>query len=230
MCGLLGHLAPVHRCASSVCYVACAVSSATLRQFKDVHARCVVLRVRCPWPLGYRSPVCLLGDLCVPCPWPLCSRSLVCQLGVCVACAVSLVTSRQFRGVHARCVVLRVRCPWPLDYCSPVCLFGVLSARCSSPLWPVHRCASLVCCAVSAVSLAISRQFKGVHTWCVVLRVRCPWSLGSCSPVCLLGVSCCVCGVLGHLAPPRLCACLVCCVLCAVSLATWLPCSTSQTQ
>ena len=223
MCGLLGHLAPVHRCASLVCYIACAASSATLRQFKDVHTRCVVLRVRCPWPIGYRSPVCLLGVLCVPCPGPLCSRSLVYHLGVSVVCAVSLATSPQFKGVQARCVVLHVRRPWPLGYLSPVCLLGVLCARCPSPLCPVHRCASSVCCVVCAVSSATSRRLKGVHTWCVALRVRCPWSLGCCSPVCILGVSCCVCGNLGHFAPVHRCACFVCCVVGAVSLANWLP-------
>ena len=53
--------------------------------------------------------------------------------------------------------------------------------------------------------------------------VQCPWSLGSCSPVCPRGLLCCVCGVLGHLAPVHRCARSVCCVACAVSWATWLP-------
>ena len=167
MCGLHGHLAPVHRCASLVCCVAFAVSSATSRQFKDLHARCVVLRVRCPWPLGYRSPVCLLGVLCGRCPRPLCPPSLVCQLGVlccvsgvlshfapvqkfahltcCVACAVSLATWLEFIGVPAWCVV---------------CL----------------------------MSLAVWRLFTGVTARCVVPLVRCPWPLGSRSPVCPLRV------------------------------------------
>ena len=39
--------------------------------------------------------------------------------------------------------------------------------------------------------------------------VQCPGLLGSCSPVCSLGVLCCVCGVLGHLAPVHRCACCV---------------------
>ena len=47
---------------------------------------------------------------------------------------------------------------------------------------------------------------------CVVLRVRCPGPPGSCSPVCPLGVLCCVCGVLGLLAPVHRCARSVCCV------------------
>ena len=43
--------------------------------------------------------------------------------------------------------------------------------------------------------------------------VQCPGPLGSCSPVCSLGVLCCVCGVLGHLAPVHRCArCLLLCL------------------
>ena len=53
--------------------------------------------------------------------------------------------------------------------------------------------------------------------------VECPGPLGSCSPVCPRGLLCCVCGVLGHLAPVHPCARSVCCVACAVSWATWLP-------
>ena len=71
VCSVLGRLAPVHRCARAVCCVASAVSSATWLLFTGVLARCVVLRVRCPVPLGSRSPVCALcavrvchGSLC----------------------------------------------------------------------------------------------------------------------------------------------------------------------
>ena len=53
--------------------------------------------------------------------------------------------------------------------------------------------------------------------------VQCPGPLGSCSPVCPRGLLCCVCGVLGHLAPVHRCARSVCCVACAVSWATWPP-------
>ena len=74
--------------------------------------------------------------------------------------------------------------------------------------------------------------------------VRCPGPLASCSLVCPCGMLCCVCGVLGHLAPVHWCAGLgvlccvcgvlnplapvhrcarwLCCVVCAVSRATWL--------
>ena len=60
VCSVLGCLAPVHRCARVVCSVASAVSWATWFLFTGVLARCVVLRVRCPGPLGSRSPVCAL--------------------------------------------------------------------------------------------------------------------------------------------------------------------------
>ena len=63
VCGVLGHLAPVHRCARLVCCVACVVSLATWLLFTGVSARCVVLRVRCPGPLGSCSPVRSLGVL-----------------------------------------------------------------------------------------------------------------------------------------------------------------------
>ena len=54
--------------------------------------------------------------------------------------------------------------------------------------------------------------------------VQCPGPLGSCSPVCPRGLLCCVCGVLGPLAPVHRCARSVCCVACAVS---WAPGSRS---
>ena len=89
-------------------------------------------------------------------------------------------------------------------------------------LAPVHRCARAVCCVASAVSWATWLLFTGVLALCVVLRVRCRGRLGSRSPVRPLGVSCCVCGVLDHLAPVHRCARSVCCFACAVSWATWL--------
>ena len=204
VCGVLGHLAPVHRCARSVCCFACAVSWATWLLFTDVPARCVVLRVRCPGPLGSCSPVCPLGVLCCMCgvlghlaPVLRCARCVCC-----VACAVSLATWLLFTGVPARRVVLRVRCPGPLGSCSPLCPLGALLCVCGvlGHLAPVHQCA------------------RSVRWMCV----RCPWRLGSCSPACPLGVLFCVCGVLGHLAPVHRCARSVCCFACAVSWATSL--------
>ena len=221
-----GHLAPVHRCARSVCYVACAVSLANWLLLTGVPARCAVLGVRCPGPLGSCSPLpplslscCVYGVLGPLVPVQGCARSVCC-----VACAVSWATWFLFTGVPARCVVLRVRCPGPFGSCSPVrllsvlcCVYGVLG-----PLTPVHRCARAVCCVACAVSWATWLMFTGALARSFVLRVCCPGPLGSCSPVCPLVVLCCVCGVLRHLAPVHRCARSVSCVACTVSWATWL--------
>ena len=226
VCRVLGHLAPVHRCACSVCCVACEVSWATWLPFTGVPARCVLLRVRCPGPLGSCSQVCPLGVLCCVCgvlghsaPVHRCARSVCC-----FACAVSWASWLLFTGVPARCVALRVRCPGPLGSCSPVCPRGVLCCVCRvlGHLAPVHRCARSVCCFACAVSWATWLLFTGVPPWCVVLRVRCPGPLGSCSQVCPLGVLLCVCRVLGLLAPVHQCARSVCRGACAVSWASWL--------
>ena len=213
--GVLRHLAPVHRCARSVCCFACAVSWATWLLVTGVPARCVALRVWCPGPLGSYSPVCPLGAFLCVCdvlgdwaPVHRCARSVYC-----FACAVSWATRLLFTGVHARCVALRMRCPGPPGSCSPVCPLGALLCVCGvlGHLAPVHRCARVVCCVACAASAR-----------CVVLRVRCPGPLGSCSPLCPLGASLCVFGVLGHFAPVHRCARSVCCFACAVSWATWL--------
>ena len=226
LCGVLGHLAPLHRCAGSVCCFACAVSWATWLLFTGVLARCVALRVRCPTPLGSCLPVCQRGLLCCVCgvlghlaPVQRCARSVCC-----FASAVSWAIWLLFTSMPARCVALRVRCPGPLGLCSPVCPLGVLLCLCGvlGHLAPVHRCARSVCCFACAVSWATWLLFTGVPARCVALRVRCPGPLGSCSPVCPRGLLCCVCGVLGHLAPVHRCAHSVCYFACAVSWATWL--------
>ena len=226
VCGVLGLPAPVHRCARSVCCVACAVSWASRLLFTGVPARCVVLRVRCPGPPGSCSPVRPLGVLCcvcgvlgLPASVHRCARSVCC-----VACAASWASWLLFTGVPARCVVLRVRCPGPPGSCSPVCPLGVLCCVCGvlGLLAPVHQCARSVCCVACAVSWASWLLFTGVPARCVVLRVRCPGPPGSCSPVCLLGVLCCVCGVLGLPAPVHRCARSLCCFACAVSWASRL--------
>ena len=223
---VLGLLAPVHRCARSVCCVACAVSWSSRLLFTGVPARCVVLRVRCPGPPGFCSPVCPLGVLCwvcgllgLPAPVHRCARSVCC-----VACAASWASWLLFTGVPARCVVLRVRRPGPPCSCSPVCPLGVLCCVCGvlGLLAPVHRCARSVCCVACAVSWASRLLFTGAPARCVVLRVRCPGPPGSCSPVRPLGVLCCVCGVLGLPASVHRCARSVCCVACAASWASWL--------
>ena len=269
LCGALGHSAPVHRCARSMHFFSCVVSSVTSLLFAGVPAWFVLLRVRCPGPLGSCSPVCLLCVLfclCVSwatwllftgvaawcvvlllrCPGPLGSCSALCPLGVlcclcgvldhfgpfslcarsacCVACAVSWATWLLFTSVRARRVVLLVRCLGPLGSCSPVRPLGALFGFCGvlDHLAPVHRFARSACCVVYAVSWATWLLVSAVPAWWVVLLVRCPGPLGSCSPVCSLSILCCVCGVLGHLAPVHRCARSACFVACAVSLATLL--------
>ena len=82
ICGVLGHLAPVHRCARSVCCVACAVSWANWLPFTSAPPGCVALRLRCPGPLGSCSPVrplrvllCVCGVLGHLAPVHRCARS-----------------------------------------------------------------------------------------------------------------------------------------------------------
>ena len=226
LCGVLGHLAHVHRCARLVCAVACAVSWATWLLFTGVPARGVVLRQRCPGALGSCSPVCSPGVLCCVCgvqghlaPVLGCARCVCC-----VACAVSWATWLLFTGAHVRCVVLRVQCSGPLGSCSAVCALGASCCVCGvlSHLAPVHWCARLMRCVACAVSWATWLLFTRVPAQRVVLRLRCPPPLGSWSPVCPLGVLCCLCGVLGQFLPGHRCARLLCRVARPVSLATCL--------
>ena len=204
LCRVLAQLAPVHRCARSVCCVACAVSWATWLLFAGVPALCVVMCVWCPGRLGSCSPVCPLGVLCCVsgvlghlAPVHQCVRSVGCFW-----CAVSWATWLLFTGVPARCIALHMRYPWPLGSCSAV-----------------HP---RVCCVACAVSWATWLLFTGVRAPSFALLVRCAGPLGSCSPVCPLGVVCSLCRVLGHLAAVHRCACSVFCFACAVFWATWL--------
>ena len=191
LCGVLGHLASVHRCARLVSCFACEVSWATRLLFIGAPARCVVLLVRCPGPSGSCSPVCR-SACCFAfavswATWLLFTgvpaRCVACVCGVlghsapvhqcacsacCFACAVSWASWLLFTGVPARCVVLLVRCPGPLGSCSPVCPLGALS--------------------VCAVSWATWLLFTGVPAWCVAFACAVSRSLGSGSPVCPLGV------------------------------------------
>ena len=268
VCGVLGPLTPVHRCAHSVCCFACVVSRATWLLFTGVPALCVVLRVRCTGPLGSCSPVRPLRPLLSSCdvlghlaPSHRCAHSVccfacavswatwllftVCPLGVsccvygvlghlapvhqcarsvlCFACAVSRATWLLFTAAPARCVDLCVRCPGPLGSCSPVRPLRPLLCLCGVPghLAPVHRCARSVCCFACAVFWATWLPFTGVLTRCVVLRVRCPGPLGSCSPVRPLGGLCCVYGVLRRLALVHRCARSVCCALGCARVVAW---------
>ena len=202
----------------------CAVSWDTWLLFTGVPARCVVLRVRCPGPLGSCSPVCPLGVFFCVCG-VLCHLAPVhqCACSVrCVACAVSWATWLLFTGVPAQWVALRLRCPGPLGCCSPVRARGLFCCLCGvlGHLAPVHQCACSVCCVASAVSWASWLLFTGVRAPSFVLLVRCPGPLGSCSLVCWRGVSYCVCGVLGDLVLVHWCAHSVRCFACAVYWAT----------
>ena len=218
----------VFSCPSATLHVGvCAVSSASWLLFPGVPAPCIVLRVRCPGLLRSCSPVFPLGELHCVCavlvhlaPVHQCAHSVRC-----VASAVSWATWLLFTGAPARCVALPVRCPGPPGSCSPVCQLGVLCCLCGflSHMAPVHWCARSMRCSACAVAQATWPLFAGVPAQCVVLRVRCPGALGSCSPVCPLGALFCVCGVLGHLAPVHWCARSVCCFAGAVSWATSLP-------
>ena len=243
VCSVLGDLAPVHGCTRSVCCVASAVSWATWLLFTGAPAQCLALLLRCPGSLGSGSSVCLLGAFCCVCGLlnhfasiHRCARSVRC-----FACAVSwatwlLLTGVPPRGVllrvrcpgplgsccggvPARCVVLCARCPGPLGSCSPVCLLRPVLCSCSvlSHLAPVHRCTHSVCCVACAVSWATWLLFIGVPAWFVLLRLRCPGPLSSCSPVRPLRALLCCCGVRGHLALVHQCACSLRFVACVAS-------------
>ena len=224
--GVLGHFAPVHRCACSVFCFVCAVSWATWLLFTGVPARFVVLRLRCPGPFGSCSPVRPLLVVCCACgvPGPFAPVQRCARWGCCVACAMSWATWLLYAGMPAPCVALRARCPGSLGLCSPVCLLCLLFCLCVvlGHLAPVHRCARVVCFVLSAVSWATWLLFTGVSAPCSALRLWRPAPLGPRSSMCLLGVLCCVWGVIGHLAPVHRCARSVCCFACAMSWATWL--------
>ena len=167
---------------------------------------------------------------------------------------MSWATLLSFTGAPARCVALRLRCCGPLGSYSPVLPLGALLCICGvlGHFAPGHRCARLICCVASAVSWATWLLFSCAPARCVVLCVECPGPLGSCSPVCPLGVLLCVCGVLGHLAPVHRCArprcpvpllpsghvrlrcprprgaCSPVCALCAVRVCRWWLCPSSS--
>ena len=226
VCGALGHLAPVRRCARSVCCVACAVSLAICLLLTGLPARCVALRLPCPGSLGSCSWVRPRGLLCCVCG-VLGHLALVHRCACsefCVACVVSWATWLLFTVVRAPSFALLVQYPGPLGSCSPMCRLGVSCCVCGVPdhLAIVYRCAHSVRCFACAVSGATWLLFTGVPARCVVLLVRCPGPLGSCSPVCALRPLLFLCRVLGHLAPATRCAGSVCCAACAVCRATWL--------
>ena len=224
--GVLGLPAPVHRCARPACGVACTASWASRLLFTGAHALRVALRVRRPGPPGPCSPVCtpcvwcpVYGVLGLPAPVHRCAR-LACG----VACTASWASRLLFTGVHALCVVSRVRRPGPPGPCSPVrtlcvwrCVYGVLGLPA-----PVHRRARSACGVACTASWASRLLFTGVHALRVVSCVRRPGPPGSCSPVRTLCVWRCVYGVLGLPAPVHRCARPACGVVCTVSWASRL--------
>ena len=203
----------------------CAVSRASWLRFTGVLPRFVVLCLRCPGPLGSCSPVHPLGVVGCVCdvPGPLAPVHRCARWMCCVACAVSWAIWLLFAGAPAPCVAFRAGCPRSLGSYSSVCLLCLLFCLCGvlGHLAPVHRSARAVCCVVSAVSWATWLLFTGVPAGCDVLRVWRPGPLGPRSPVCPLGVLCCLCSVQGHSAPVHRCAHSVCCFACAVSGASW---------
>ena len=156
-----------------------------------------------PWGIApVAGPVGRLGRPSAPDP-----SGVVCCLRPWAAlrahmCAVSTAPWHLFTSLHAWCVL-----------CVPCAVYWALLA-------PLHRCARSVRCVACAVSWATWLLFTAVFAWWVALRVQCPGPLGSRSPVCSLDALCCICGVLGHLAPVHRCARSVCFVACAVSRAT----------
>ena len=195
LCGVPGLLGPVQRCARSVCCVVRAVSWATWLLFTSMPARCVVLCVRHPGPLGSCSPLWPLRLLLCSCsvlghlaPVHWCARSLWC-----VARAVSWTAWLLFNAVRAPSFALPVRCPGPLRSCLPVCQLCVLcrARGVLGLLAPIHRCARWACPVACTLSWAPRLLFTFVLAGCAVLGVRCPGPLGSCSLVCSLGVLCC---------------------------------------
>ena len=220
-------MAPVHRCARSVCGVACTVSWAAWLLltcvpapvccvvckaswapcfwFTGVHALCAVLCMRCPGPLGSCSLVRELVVLCRLCRGLGFLAPVLRRLRS--VCSVVCVVSWAFWPFYAGVLVWRVLC----------CVCGVLGhlvrvLRCRGVL----RCVwCLVCGVACAVSWASRPLFTGAHARFVVLCGQCPGPPGSGG---LFGVLCVVCGVLGPVAPVHRCACSVCCVVCGVGV------------
>ena len=189
VCSVLGHLAPVVQCAPSVLCDVCAVSSDTGLLFTGVPSRYVVFCVLCPGPLGSCSPMCPLRGLCR------------------VSAVLGHLAPDHRCAPWEGCVAYAVSWAW----CSLVCWLGALCCVCSvlSLLAPVQRCVGSVPCVVCALSWAAWVLFAGVPALCAVshvqgpghlapvhqcacvvhcvARVRCPGSLGSCSPLCSFG-------------------------------------------
>ena len=135
VCGVLGHLAPVHRCASSLCCFACAASWATSLLFTGVAALCVALRAWCPGPLGSCSPVRLLGGLCCACG-ALGSCSPVCPLGG-LRCVYGVLGRLALVHRCARSVCCAVGCACGVAFVGRRC--GALTRRSGRRLFVAGR-------------------------------------------------------------------------------------------
>ena len=109
---------------------------------------------------------------------------------------------------------------WPRSTAPATGPVGRLGRPSASDPWGIGFFLSLAPPYVCAVSLAAGLLFTHVPARFAVLRLRCPGPAGSCSPVCSLGVLCCMCGVLGHWAPVHRCAC---CVRCACAMGGCVP-------
>ena len=199
--GVLGLLAPVHRCARSVCSVACTASRASWLLFTAVHALCAVLRARFPGPHGTCSAACTLCVWCCGCdvlgrlvPVPRRARSLFV-----VACAVSWAAWLLFTGVPD-CVLCAVYgCKSSCHSCPALHRrTGPLAPRDNHSLAEGHLflqstalpmvSSASVRCVVCTVCWAPWLQFTGVRALCAVLYVRRPGPPGSCTPVRVLAV------------------------------------------
>ena len=163
VCGVLGLLALVHRCARLLFCVRCYWPLGTYSQVCAAR----VQYERRPCPLGACSPVCVLGVLCVRCPWPLGACSPVCVLVVCfVQCLCPL------GGCSLVCLldVLRVQCPCALATCAPMCVLG-LSCVSIGVLRTLHWVYTRANCRIPATSkcpeLRISDLVQILHTYCI---------------------------------------------------------------
>ena len=151
------------------------------------------------------GPLCLAGDPLLDCvPARLSPVASIAPGDLCHGLRCSLA------GLGP--VPLEYRsCHWPRGSAG--------SPQCVRPMgywfFPVPR-PPYVC----AVSWAVGLLFTGVPARFAVVRLRCPGPAGSCSPVCSLGVLCCMCGPLSHWAPVHRCAC---CVRCAYAMGGCVP-------
>ena len=86
----------------------------------------------CIFPAGRRELGSFWGRVARVVCVPLGSCSPRCARSVCsVVCTVSWAPWLLFKGVHALCVVVRVRCPGPPGSCSPVCTLCVWCCQCT---------------------------------------------------------------------------------------------------